>query len=299
MQRALDAMQTARAPAEFGAAAFTHLETLVSYGQRHAGTIGWTKAVKYIAEELRAMGLEPKIERWTDPIEGITFTNVEARIQGATDQEILVGCHHDTKIMSGHPEERHNFEFVGANDSASGVGAVLELARWLKTREPLPVSYRVVFFDGEESLEFDWNNDRALFGSKRWVELYKDRRKRGDGFEVVSLLLLDMVAGKTLQIDDDTFSTPALRTLAKRAVLLTGHGQYFFRNAQGATDDHIPFLDAGIPSLDLIELATNHEWHTENDDLDSVAPESMQIVADVVCTLLPGIEDLFGKRGGS
>ncbi len=286
------ALAPVRAPEDLGERAMHHCRALVELGPRYFGQPGWSKQLDYILQQLSALGIAASRDTWTDRRERITFSNVRATIKGARPERIVLACHHDTKCTTGHPLAHQNFHFVGANDGASGVAMLLALAPLLKARDN-PVTLDLVFFDGEESLDFDWNDDRALFGSKRFVARHLAARSRDEEAPIVAVLLLDMVGRQDLHIQEELYSTPALRRICWAAAKATGHEPQFFQVAEGAKDDHVPFLAAGIPAIDLIDLKGNPYWHTEHDTLEYMSAASMQQVADVVLTMLPAVEQAF------
>lgn len=282
-----------RAPAGVGEAAMDHVRAIVAFGPRHPGAPpapGWTQQIEYIAAELQRQGLQLQRDTWTDRKERITFTNLAARIAGRRDERIVLACHHDTKCTQGHADPRHNFHFVGANDGASAVGLLLALIPTLKARSN-EATIELVFFDGEESLDWAWNDgERALFGSRRYVQRHRDAELRGDSPRIAAVIVLDMVGRKDLHIQEELHSTVALRELVYAAALGCGHERHFFQRAEAASDDHKPFLDVGIPAVDLIDLNGNPYWHTKDDTVENMSSHSLQIVADVVLTLLPAVE---------
>lgn len=278
------------APTDLGSRAYHHVTQLVSYGERWSGSPGWQQSLEYIAAELRRMGLDPRRDRWRDEHEQLTFENISALIPGTSSNRIVIGAHHDTKKTQGHDDPEHNFPFVGANDSGSGVGLLLALAEVLTKKPDSGPSIEVVFFDGEESIPFDWDDDRALFGSRRYISSYqRDILAAGKLGSIKAFILLDMVGAKDLQIDDDDYSDANLNRIFAAAALATGHQQYFFENPQSVKDDHLAFLDAGIPAIDLIDIAVNEHWHTEQDKLEHISALSLQIVGEVVLTALPEV----------
>lgn len=284
-------LQPARAPAEFAARAYAHVAELVSYGPRWTGSPGWAKALDYIAATLRERaGLEPERDRWTDPRFGITFENISVTVPGDSPHRIVIACHHDTKKCEGHPLPEHNFHFVGANDSGSGVGLLLALAEaWAKRRGP--ATLQLVFFDGEECLDFKWDTDRALFGSKRFVARERERPFQPSASQVRAMVLLDMVGDRDLSIDEESYSDKDLRALFRAAAKACGHEAHFFRERLPIKDDHLPFLDAGIPAIDLIDFVGKEErWHTALDTLEHISADSLRIVGEAVLTALPAIE---------
>jgi len=286
-----------RAPSDLGARAMHHCRALVGFGERYFGRPGWSQQLDYILQELGRHGIAATRDTWTDRRERITFSNVRATLKGARPERIVLACHHDTKCTTGHPIAAQNFHFVGANDGASGVGLLLALAPLLKARAN-DATIDLVFFDGEESLDFDWNDDRALFGSKRFVARHLEARARGDEAPIAAVILVDMVGRTDLHIQEELYSTPALRRICWSAAAATGHQQQFFRVAEAAKDDHAPFLEAGIPAVDLIDLKGNPYWHTQHDTLENMSQQSLQQVADVVLTMLPAVERAFVSAGG-
>lgn len=284
-------MDKVAAPSGLGQRAYEHVTNLVAMGPRFTGSPGWSQAIDYIAQTLQlSTGIAPVRDRWTDEKFGVTFENVTLTIPGKSPHRIVLGCHHDTKKCEGHPDPKHNFHFVGANDSGSGVGLLLALAEEL-ARAPREATIQLVFFDGEECLEYDWDDDKALFGSRRFVA--EDRARQlapGNQGKTRALVLLDMVGRRGLQIDHETNSTPELTHIFRSAAHAAGHADHFFNKSMAIKDDHLPFLQAGIPAIDLIDLIDNPQWHTPDDTLAHISAQSLHLVGEVVLTALPAVE---------
>ena len=298
------------APEGTGNEALEHVHALVAFGARYAGidassepatpaepsppprrpTPGWTQQLTYIEQALQQDGLVVRRDTWTDRRERITFTNLMATIPGKRKERIVLACHHDTKCTTGHPEADRNFHFVGANDGASAVGLLLALVPALKALQ-LEATVELVFFDGEESLDWAWNEGaRALFGSKRFVKRHRDALLLGEEPRIAAVVLLDMVGRSDLHIQEELYSTTLLRQITWSAAVATGHREHFFQRAEAASDDHKPFLEVGIPGVDLIDLNGNPHWHKPTDTVDNLSAASLQKVADVVLTMLPAID---------
>lgn len=292
-------LQPVPAPKDLGDRAFAHVRTLVGFGPRHTGaqpTPGWTQQLDHIGTTLRGFGLAPERDVWTDRKELVTFCNVRATIPGKRKDRIVLACHHDTKCTSGHADPAHNFTFTGANDGASGVGLLLALAEVL-SKQQHEATIELVFFDGEESLDWAWNDAaRALFGSKRFVKQHRDRSIVGDEPRIAAMVLLDMVGRTDLHIQEELYSTHRLRELVYGAAVATGHATLFFQRAEAASDDHKPFLEVGIPAVDLVDLNGNPHWHKATDTIENVSAASLQKVGEVVLTLLPAIEREYVLR---
>lgn len=285
-----------RAPAGLGEQALEHVRTLVSFGPRNPGTPGWTRQLEYIEKQLQGQGFTVQRDTWTDRKELITFTNVWTSIPGRKKERIVLACHHDTKCMQGHENPEHNFHFVGANDGGSGTAMLLALAPLLRQTER-DATIDLVFFDGEESLDWAWNDAaRALFGSKRFAKRHREALLLGDEARIEALILLDMVGRTDLHIQQELYSTERLRTILWSAAVACGHEKHFFQRAEAASDDHVPFLDVGIPAVDLIDLNGNPHWHKPTDTIENMSAASLQITADVVLTMLPEVERVYVRH---
>ena len=190
---------------------------------------------------------------------------------------IVIGAHHDTKMLFDAPG------FAGANDGASGVGALLAMARACVERmhtRPLPCGIRFVFFDGEEAL-YQYTDNDGLVGSRDYVAML-----RRDGLleRCRAMVLLDMIGDKDLDFEIAGNSTPALEKLAVKAAADLGHAKNVNPRRIEMIDDHLPFLQAGIPALDLIDFnfgPDNRYWHTKDDTMDKISAESIKTAADV------------------
>lgn len=294
-QRVVEPLTAVRPIQGAGDRALAHARALCELGPRHTGQPGWGAQLDYLERQLRELGLEPVRDTWTDRKELLTFTNLSAEIRGTVPDRIVLAAHHDTKCTQGHPDPQHNFHFVGANDGASGVAALLEIAAHLQRNRP-QATVQIVFFDGEESLDWAWNDAaRALFGSKRFVRQHRDARLLTPDREsrIAALVLLDMVGRTDLHLQEELYSTPRLRTLQWSAAVALGVQDRVFREAESASDDHKPFLEVGIPAVDLIDLRGNPHWHKPTDTIDNLSAKSLETSIALVLTMLPAIEREF------
>ncbi len=281
-------------PDDLGDKAYAHVATLVGLGPRHSGTPGWQQGIDHIVRTLKSLGIETHVDAWHDDQEDLDFQNITATIPGRRSERIVLGAHHDTKRTKGPEDPEHDFEFVGANDSGSGVGLLLAVAEYLVAHQPED-TIELAFFDGEESVPWNWDVDRALFGSKRFVKEYERARQEDPKTPpIVAMVLLDMVGARDLQIDEESLSDPGLIAIFRAAAKAVGHSDVFFTHRHQVSDDHKPFLDAGIPAIDLIDLYDNPQWHTAEDTLENISARSLQKVGEVLLTALPAIAARFG-----
>ena len=188
---------------------------------------------------------------------------------------IVVGAHYDTEVEPP--------DFVGANDGAAGTAAVVELARTLEGE--LPEGHReirFVLFDGEEEppgcpdAQFQ---ECALRGSKAYVEAHRG--------EVGEMILLDYIANKGLIIPREQNSNPELWARFADAAERVGAGNFISVEpvAVGVIDDHVPFILAGIPSIDVIDFNYVHA-DTSDDTVDKLDPEALDAVGEATAELL-------------
>lgn len=288
---------TAAAEAFDGQRAFEHVRKQVEIGPRPAGSAELGKARDYIVGELHSYGLNITLDTFDaqTPVGTRKMVNITAELQGESSDVIIISSHYDTKLF-------RDFTFVGANDGGSSTGALLELARVLGTQansaqgKKPKFTYWFVFFDGEEAFCNEWdeckNKDGSqdnTYGSRRYVETLKDQNQLK---RVRAMILLDMMGYTSLEMGRDReLSTPWLMDIIWGTALELGHKKQFVDRDEGVGgDDHEPFVRAGIPSVDLIQLGTYCCWHQPNDTLDKISPASLKIVGDVVLASLPRIE---------
>ena len=275
-----------------GGQAFEHVRRLVEFGPRPAGSKALEEARRYIVAQLPA-GVTR--DEWVadTPAGKVKMVNLSFEVPGETEDTIIIASHYDTKPFK-------EFRFVGANDGGSSTGVLIELARHLAGRRGR-FTYRLVFFDGEEAFCRDWDecgrpgSPDNTYGSRRYVAQLRARKQLG---RVRALILLDMVGYEKLELGRDTMSTPWLVDVLWQAAREAGYARQFVERAEEVGgDDHEPFLRAGIPAVDLIQLSTYPYWHTPDDTLDKIAPASLKAVGDVVLAALPRVEERLKERG--
>jgi len=275
-----------------GDKAFGHVRALVEIGPRPSGSPGAARAQEYISDKLGRLGLEVREQNFVarTPLGSTKMKNIVCVIPGRTREIIIIGTHYDTKLFG-------EFPFVGANDAGSGTGVLLELARCLAVRQS-DAAVWLAFFDGEEAF-VRWSRTDGLYGSRHMASLLY---RSGDLANVKAMILLDMVGDRDLSITWERNSTPWLREIVWSSAGKMGYGEYFTRTALKISDDHVPFLDYGIPAIDIIDFQygpdslTHEYWHTPEDTLDKVSPTSLKIVGDVVIESLPQIIERINRE---
>jgi glutaminyl-peptide cyclotransferase len=191
--------------------------------------------------------------------------------------------------------------FVGANDPASSVATLLEVARVLGTRQQKPkMTYWLVFFDGEEAFCRDWDecskpgSPDNTYGSRYYVAQLQKQNELG---RVRAMVLLDLMGYKKLELGRDPSSTRWLQDIIWKTGRELGHKKIFVDREEGVGgDDHEPFLQAGVPAVDLIQLNSYPHWHRADDTIDKVSAQSMKIVGETVLASLPKIEQYVLTR---
>jgi glutaminyl-peptide cyclotransferase len=265
-----------------GQRAFAEVEALVQISPRDAGTPNGRKAAEHILQRLEDNGIAAEIDTFTDqtPEGQKTMHNVIGRIPGKTDRWIILGSHFDTMLGIEN--------FQGANDGGSSTGVLLELARVLARQKP-DVGIMFVFFDGEEGIAGYVPGD-GLHGSRHMAA---ELVKTGTYKNVDAMVLLDMVGDADLHINIPANSTISLIKEVLDAAHETGHRAYVsISRHSNIIDDHVPFLEIGIPAIDLIDFkygsqpGLNDLWHTPNDTLENIHAESLEISGQIALQLL-------------
>ncbi len=264
------------------ARAFADLEAQVAIGPRPSGSPGARRAAELIAAGFREAGLARVTTQ-------SPYENVLGTIEGSEQGTVVVGAHYDTKnAIPG---------FVGANDGASGIGVLLELARTLPRPLPGP-AVQLVAFDAEEARgerPFELDGTR---GSRQYVEYARRGGLQGaPPLEAIrAMVLFDLVGDCDLKLPREQRSDPGLYELFAAAADQRTGSPAPFEGSQGPVgDDHVPFVEQGIPAVDLIDFGygpgptPGAYWHTPEDTLDKVCPESLDAVGEAALTAIPEI----------
>ena len=263
-----------------GGRAYEHLRQMVNIGPRPAGSPALERTRGYIAQQLKALGISvtPQPFDAKTPIGPIHMVNLIGTIPGARKERTVLAGHYDTKLF-------REFRFVGADDGGSSAAFLIEMARVLKARRNV-FTVELLFLDGEEATLRDWGGTDHTYGSQYYVDTGK---KNGSLAGIKALVLVDMIADRSLDIMRESASTKWLTDTLWAAAKRLGYGSVFLDRATRIEDDHIPFLEAGVQAVDIIDL-DYQAWHTADDTLDHVSARSMETVGRVVQSAWPAIE---------
>ncbi len=254
-----------------GQRAYQDVVAQVAFGPRIPDSQAHADTITYIQEELRKAGWQSKIQM-TD-WKGFSVQNIIASRSDQTPQ-IILGAHYDSRLLADQdPGPGRVAPVPGANDGASGVAVLLELARSLPTGT---IPTWLVFFDAEDNGGLagrEW-----IMGSNAFVSELT--------FHPRAAIILDMVGDADLNIYIEQNSNATLVAEIWGQAARLGYSKQFIQTVKySMVDDHTPFLAAGIPAVDIIDFDYPY-WHTAADTPDKVSPKSLQIVGETLRTWL-------------
>lgn len=271
-----------------GDRAYQDLEEIVAIGPRVAGTEAAERTRTWIQRKFQQVKVPLEEQRFEadTPLGKRSMVNVIGKVKGSKPGIILLSNHYDTKYFP-------DFKFIGANDGGSTTAWMTEMARALgPTREGYSVW--LVFFDGEEAFK-EWSATDSLYGSRALAEMLEKENALG---EIKALINVDMIGDCYLGIFDDADAPAWLKQIVWDRADRMGHGKHFLRFSQEVLDDHMPFRKRGVPALNLIDYryggsVVDHQtnWHTINDTIEKVCPDSLKMVGDVLYHALIDIDE--------
>jgi hypothetical protein len=262
-----------------GAKALDYAREFVAIGPRWPTSPGHLKAEEFLRDHFRHDQLEEDAFTANTPIGLVPMRNFIVRFPGKKDGVIVLGTHYETN----YPLRTINF--VGANDGASTTGLLMAIADQLRSeqaRTKLLDGYSVwlVFFDGEEAIQ-QWSASDSTYGSRHLAAKWG---RDGTLPRIKAFMLADMIGDKDLDIQRETRSTGWLVDLVRQAAHKYGYDRYFFQTEEPVEDDHLAFVERGVPSIDVIDLdygPNNAYHHTAQDTLDKISARSLTIDGDV------------------
>jgi Zn-dependent M28 family amino/carboxypeptidase len=253
-----------------GELAYAHVLAQDAFGPRTPGSAAHAQLIEYAQKEFQAQGWDvslQKTERMSHAIINILATRRER-------PPVLLMAHYDSRFFADNDPDpsNHTLPVPGANDGASGVAVLLELARVLPPDAPVGL----LLVDAEDQgriAGWDW-----ILGSRAFAESLD--------YQPEAVILLDMIGDANLNIFQERNSDPGLTGELWAAAKSLGYEQFFIAEYKYTVlDDHIPFAEKGIRVVDLIDFDYPY-WHTVQDTPDKVSTQSLQIVGEVLLAWL-------------
>ena len=253
-----------------GQRAYADVQTQVAFGPRIPGSDGHAKVTDWMRAELVKAGWQVEIQ--ASEALGHPIQNIVAKRNNEGPQ-IILGAHYDSRMFADNDSnpENHTQPGPGANDGASGVAVLLELARTLPKDSVLTW---LVFFDAEDNGRikgWDW-----ILGSREFV--------KNNVLQPRAVVIVDMIGDADLNIYKEQNSNPDLTDEIWSDATTLGYGNIFMpQHKYSMEDDHTPFLEAGIPAVDIIDFDYPY-WHTVADTPDKVSAASLEAVGKTLWT---------------
>ncbi len=257
------------------ARAMQYTREVVAFGTRPIGSANHKKLENYILKHLKGDGVEEDAFIAETPEGKFPVRNLIAKFPGTRDGIIVIAGHYDTNYPL------RNTGYAGANDGGSSTAILLELANQFHGKKRDGYSVWLLWTDGEEAVK-QWTATDSLYGVRHLAEKWQ-----GDGTlkSLKAFLLADMIGDAELNVDRDANSTPWLEDLVFQAASKLGYQSHFFGRTIAVEDDHLPFIQRGVPSADLIDLDYGYGnvfHHTPQDTLDKLSSKSIEIVGSVI-----------------
>ncbi|MFH1734129.1 MAG: M28 family peptidase [bacterium] len=261
--------------------AWQHLIAQCEIGPRPPGSDAHRECLKYLEAELlkvcpdvsrqEFLGMNPKTK------ETLRLTNLVANFQPDRKRRVILGAHWDTRPWADQDSDRnqHKIPIIGANDGASGVAVLLEIGRVISINDP-GIGVDIVLFDGED-MGRSGNLHEYCLGSRWYAENIAYPLPE-------AMILLDMVGDEDLRIPEELYSrlsSPDLLNEIFGIAEMIGEAAFDPQPGSAVYDDHVPFIELGIPAVDLIDFDYPY-WHTIQDTPEHCSKSSLASVGRVV-----------------
>ena len=276
----LAAPLAAQAQAHFnGEKAYEYAREFAAIGPRWPTSQGHLKAEQFLRSHFQHDQLEEDTFTADTPIGPVNMRNFIVRFPGKKDGVIVLASHYETNYPL------RNINFVGANDGAATTGLLMAIGDQLRDgtvhgKKLDGYSVWLVFFDGEEAIK-SWSASDSTYGSRHLAAKWG---RDGTLGRIKAFMLADMIGDKDLDIQRESRSTEWLVSLVRQAAKKFGYERYFFQQDEPVEDDHMAFVQRGVPSIDIIDLdygPNNSYHHTAQDTMDKISAHSLTIDGDV------------------
>jgi Zn-dependent M28 family amino/carboxypeptidase len=263
-----------------GAQALEYARQFVAIGPRWPTSPGHLKAEAFLRDHFQHDPLEEDAFTASTPIGPVEMRNFIVRFAGKKDGVIVLATHYETNYWL------RNINFVGANDGGSTAGLLMAIADQLRAqtaggKKLDGYSVWLLFDDGEESIKSAWTDSDSLYGTRHLAAKWA---RDGTLPKIKAFILADMIGDKDLDIQRESQSTGWLVDLVSKAAKKFSYEKYFFKVEEQVADDHVPFIQRGVPSIDIIDLnygPNNSYHHTAKDTMDKISAKSLTIDGDI------------------
>jgi Zn-dependent M28 family amino/carboxypeptidase len=263
-----------------GGRAYEYAQDFVAIGPRWPTGPGHVKAEQFLRTHFAHDELEQDTFTADTPIGPVNMCNFIVRFPGKKDGVIVLASHYETNYWL------RNINFVGANDGGATTGLLMAIGDELRAQTAHGkkldgYSVWLVFFDGEEAIK-SWSASDSTYGSRHLAAKWG---RDGTLNRIKAFILTDMIGDRDLDIQREERSTAWLVDLVREAAKKFGDERFFFQTEEAVEDDHLPFVQRGVPSIDLIDLdygPNNSYHHTAQDTMDKITARSLAIDGDVI-----------------
>ena len=289
-------------PAFIADSAMAYCQAQCDFGPRTMNSKAHDLCEEWIINKFKGFGLEVETQKadltgWDGT--KLHSTNIIAHFNPQAERRILICAHWDSRPWADNDPDSTNWHkpVLAANDGASGVGVMLEVARLLQNDTTLAIGVDLVCFDAED------------YGTPQWAEKNEDSEKTWalgaqywaknlpEGYNPQFGILLDMVGGQGAKFYQEQFSLRYAASIVDKvwsAARHAGYGSMFTNEVGGQiTDDHIPVNEAGIPTVDVIpcypdcrQSSFGPTWHTINDDMEHLDINTLKAVGQTLIQVI-------------
>ena len=269
-----------------GSNAYKYLKEQCKFGARDPGSMGHKKCLNYLTVELNKYADRVTQQSFSYPLrrgrKPVKMANIIANFEIDNRNRILLCAHWDTRPWADQDEDSamHNKPVIGANDGASGVAVLLEIARLIH-KNPPPYGIDIVLFDGEDYGSYGDNNSWAI-GSRVFAQ-----RKSGS-YNPIFGILIDLIGDKNQEIyieqNSMRFAPDIVNRVWKTAAEL-GIYEFIPEPRFEVMDDHVRLLEVGIKCINIIDFDYKY-WHTIEDTPDKCSPQSLSNVGRVLMSVI-------------
>ena len=260
------------------------LEKQCELGARYPGSDGIELCREFIINELTKYNAEIELQKFTVELSGeeIDGMNILASFYPQMSRRILLGAHYDTRPWADKEEDTslHNTPILGANDAASGVAVLLELAKIISAQQPQQFGIDLIFFDLEDMGAYGENESWCL-GSSYFADNYTKPKPE-------KAIIIDMIGDADLSINMEYFSYHNSPNLVKEVWEIAdqlGYNEFKPRIVNRIYDDHYPLIAIGINAIVVIDFEYPH-WHTLEDTPDKCSPHSLGVVGQTMVNMI-------------